>query len=41
MEILYKDYIVEVFENGNVVGFERKIKDIMANVMELREDLLM
>lgn len=41
MEGLYKDYVIEVFDKKNIVGFERKIKDVMYNLMELREDLLM
>jgi hypothetical protein len=41
MEGLYKDYIVDVFDKGDTVQFEKKISTIMTNILELKEDLLM
>ena len=32
LDKLYKDYIVTVFQEGNIVGFESKITYILSNV---------
>jgi hypothetical protein len=41
MEGLYKDFIIDVFDRGDTVQFEKKISTIMTNIIELKEDLLM
>jgi hypothetical protein len=41
LDKLYKEYITNVFQEGNIVGFESKITYIISNVQEIKEDLMM